>query len=390
MVDAVLTVNAGSSSIKFAVFETGPGQKRRAHGTIEAIGTAPRFHGYDAEGDRIADRSWKPGTSHEDLLAPLLDWVEHHLAGDLLAAIGHRIVHGGEEFTAPVRLDEKTLAALDALTPLAPLHQPHNLAPVRAIAKLRPELPQYACFDTAFHRTMPEVATVLPLPARYHAAGVRRYGFHGISYEYIAARFAELEPERAAGKAIVAHLGNGASACAMWRGVSVGTTMGFTALDGLMMGTRPGALDPGVVLYMAEQEKLTPEAMTGVLYHESGLFGVSGEASDMRTLLASGRPEAKRALALFRHRAAQEIAALTVDLGGIDALVFTAGIGEHQPEVRAGICESLAHFGIEIDGAANARHAPVISVPSSRVSVHVIPTDEEAMIARHTIALLRD
>lgn len=388
---AVLVLNAGSSSIKFGMFEIASGLPRRAHGSIERIGMAPHFQGFDAAGQLVTERRWDGGAAitHEDLLKPLLEWADSHLAGDRLAGVGHRIVHGGRDFAAPVTLDETIVAALAALVPLAPLHQPHNLAPVRAIARLRPGLPQVGCFDTGFHCAMGDIATRIPLPARYHDAGVRRYGFHGISYEYIAGALAAAAPARAAGKVIAAHLGNGASACAMLKGRSVETSMGFTALDGLMMGTRPGTLDPGVVLYMAEQERLDPAAISHCLYHECGLLGVSGEASDMRTLLASSRPDSRLAVELFCHRAAREIAALTIALGGLETLVFTAGIGEHAPEIRGKISARLGHFGITLDDAANRRNAPVISAASSAVEVRVIPTNEEAMIAHHTATLLR-
>jgi acetate kinase len=388
MVDAVLILNAGSSSIKFALFETTG--MRRAYGEIERIGEAPHFMAFGLAGKPLMDRRWTDGAalSHEDLLGPLLDWADTHLEGDRLVGVGHRIVHGGADFAVPVRLTPAILAALEALSPLAPLHQPHNIAAIRAVTNLRPDIPQIGCFDTGFHHDMPPIATRLPLPDRYHAAGVRRYGFHGLSYEFIADRFAHLDPIGASGRVIAAHIGNGASACAMRAGRSVDTSMGFTALDGLMMGTRTGALDPGVVLYMMEHEKLTASAISHVLYSESGLLGVSGEGSDMRSLLASGTPAARLAVDLFCHRAAHEIAGLTVSLGGIDALIFTAGIGEHAAPIRHEICQKLAHFGVDLDRAANERDAQLISRDTSVVKVWVIPTDEEAMIARHTIAIL--
>lgn len=390
MTSAVLVINAGSSSIKFAVFGTENGLTRRAHGSIERIGEAPHFQGFDAEGKRLTEQSWKNGASmtHEDLLGPLLDWAEAHLGADRLIAVGHRIVHGGQTFSEPVRLDEATIKALEALVPLAPLHQPHNLAPVRAIWRLRPALPQVGCFDTGFHSTMDEVATRLPLPSRYHESGVRRYGFHGLSYEYIARTFARIDPSRATGRVIAAHLGNGASACAMRNGKSVDSSMGFTALDGLMMGTRPGVLDAGVVLYMIEQEKLDAAAISHCLYKEAGLLGVSGEDSDMRALLASERPSSRLAVEMFCNRASREIAGLTIALGGLDTLIFTAGIGEHAAPVRRMICERLRHMGVSIDPEANDRHAALISRPESAVEIRVIPTDEESMIARHAIELL--
>ncbi len=390
MTDAVLTINAGSSSIKFGVFETTPPQKPVAHGNVERIGSAPHFEGFDETGQKTADKHWEDGAelSHEALLEPILRWAESHLQGKKLVGVGHRIVHGGTLFSSPVRLDPDIIIALERLTPLAPLHQPHNLAPVNTIKTLRPDLPQIACFDTAFHHGMPELATWMPLPARYYVAGVRRYGFHGLSYEFIASRFAQLDPINADRRIIAAHLGNGASACAMFSRKSIGTSMGFTALDGLMMGTRTGALDPGVLLYMMEQEKLTAAKISHLLYHESGLLGVSCESSDMRSLLASSRAESRRAVALFCYRAACEIASLTVAIGGLDALIFTAGVGENAAPIRQEICQALAHLGISLDEAANIRHERVISDKASKVAVWVIPTDEEAMIARHTIRIL--
>jgi acetate kinase len=393
MTDAVLVLNAGSSSLKFALIETTA--RPLAVGEIERIGEAPHFIAHDQAGQTLIDHIWHDGASltHEDLLKPLIDWAETqlhdaHLHNNRLIGVGHRIVHGGTRFAAPVRLTPEIVSTLEKFTPLAPLHQPHNLAPIRAIAALRPDLPQIGCFDTSFHHAMPEIATRLPLPDAYHQAGVRRYGFHGLSYEYIARRFAILDPQRASGRVIAAHLGNGASACALRAGQSIETSMGFTALDGLMMGTRTGSLDPGVVLYMLEQEHRSAAAISHLLYNSSGLLGVSAESSDMRVLLASARPQAKLAVALFCHIAAREIAALTTSLGGLDALIFTAGIGEHAAPVRAAICAKLAHFGIAIDDTANDQNALLISHPTAPVSVWVIPTNEEAMIAEHTITLL--
>ncbi len=388
MTAAILVVNAGSSSLKFALIETTG--KRLAVGEIERIGEAPHLSAKDHTNQPIIERDWPAGAtlSHEDLLEPLLNWAETHLQGDRLIGVGHRIVHGGTRYAAPVRLTHAILTALDALVPFAPLHQPHNLAAIRAIAALRPDLPQIGCFDTSFHHTMPDIATRLPLPASYHRAGVRRYGFHGLSYEYIAKQFAKLDPQRAAGRVIAAHLGNGASVCALRAGQSIETSMGFTALDGLMMGTRTGSLDPGVVLYMLEQEQRSASAISHLLYNRSGLLGVSEESSDMRVLLASTRPQAKRAVALFCHIAAREIAALTTSLGGLDALIFTAGIGEHAAPVRAAICANLAHFGITLDAEANNHNTPLISRPTTPGSGWVIPTNEEAMIAQHTTTLL--
>lgn len=380
---AILALNAGSSSIKFALFD-GAELARACHGQIEGIGAAPRFRAEDAAGTALADIRYDHGATHEALLAGLLDFAAAHLDGAVLDAVGHRVVHGGTEFDRPTRVDGGVLARLDALVPLAPLHQPHNLAPIRAIAAARPELAQVACFDTAFHRTMPPLATRFALPRALTEAGIRRYGFHGLSYEYLARRLRVFDPALAAGRVICAHLGNGASLCAMADGRSVDTTMGFTALDGLMMGTRAGSLDPGVVLHLIEQRGMTAAEVSDLLYHRSGLLGVSGVSQDMRALLASTDPRAAEAVDLFTFRIARETGALVAALGGIDGFVFAGGIGEHAAEIRAAVGVLLAWLGACIDPAANARGTGRISTEGSAVAVWVIPTDEEAMIARHT------
>ena len=390
MSDAVLTVNAGSSSIKFALFEAGraaPGVLAR--GAIDGIGTAPRFAAHDSHGGVLEERDLGDAAQdHEALLGALLRFAETHLGGDRLIAVGHRVVHGGPDYGDPVLVSAETLSALEALTPLAPLHQPHNLSPIRAIARARPDLPQVACFDTAFHRTMPAVARRIALPREYEAAGVRRYGFHGLSYEYIARRLRALDPALAAGRVIVAHLGNGASLCAMRDGRSVDTTMGFSALDGLVMGTRPGSIDPGVLLYLMQQRGMDAQALEDLLYHHAGLLGVSGIGSDMRALLESDEAAAREAVALFVFRLAREAGALASSLGGLDGFVFTAGIGEHAAPIRAAACERLAWLGLVLDPAANARAEAVISAPTSAVVVRVIPTDEEGTIARHVMDVI--
>jgi acetate kinase len=389
MPDAVLALNAGSSSVKFALFEIGGAGAltRVAHGQIEAIGSAPRFHAEDAAGEVLADEAWQAGTQ-ESLLSSLLGFVDGHLGADRLRAAGHRVVHGGTDFTRPAMVNEVVLGALEALAPLAPLHQPHNLAPIRAIAAARPGLPQVACFDTAFHHTMPTLATRFALPPEYEAKGVRRYGFHGLSYEFIARRLARLAPRLLAGRVIVAHLGNGASLCAMRGGRSVDTTMGFTALDGLVMGTRCGAIDPGVVLHLIARLGMRAQAVEDLLYNRSGLLGVSGISNDMRALLGSDARRAREAVALFVFRLAREAGALAGTLGGLDGLVFTAGIGEHAPAIRQMACERLGWLGVRLDAAANARGEAVVSAPDSQVEVRVIPTNEEEMIARHTLEAL--
>lgn len=399
MTDAILALNAGSSSIKFALYRLTSSDRLTAadrldmvaKGAVEGIGTAPRFSARDAAGATLVDRKWPDGSAsdHEAMLGNLLDWIDGHLGTDHLMAAGHRVVHGGSDFTDPVRLTEEIIAALERLTPLAPLHQPGSLSPIRAMLALRPDLPQIACFDTAFHRTMPPVAARFALPRDYEEAGVRRYGFHGLSYEYIAQRLRAVAPDLAAGRVIVAHLGNGASLCAMREGHSIDTTMSFTALDGLVMGTRSGALDPGVVLYMLQQRGLSPGEVEDVLYRRSGLLGVSGLSSDMRALLASTDPRAHEAIDLFVFRIAQQSAALAASLEGLDGFVFTAGIGEHAAPIRAMVGERLGWLGLAIDPAANERHAERIGTAQSRVQMRVIPTDEEAMIARHTVNTLR-
>lgn len=384
----ILALNAGSSSLKFALFETDAGSDLPlvAKGEIEGIGTAPHFRALDPSGRPLMERRWAAGGAlgHEAFLAELFSWIEGHRSEGRLVAAGHRVVHGGAAFSAPVLVDDHVLSELDRLVPLAPLHQPHNLAAIRALKVIRPDLPQVACFDTAFHHSLSTVATRFALPRGYEIAGVRRYGFHGLSYEYIANALSRIAPEIARGRVIVAHLGNGASLCALREGRSVDTTMGFTALDGLPMGTRCGALDPGVILYLLQERHMTPGAIEDLLYHSSGLLGVSGLSSDMRTLLASGDPRARDAVELFVFRIVREIGALAASLGGLDALVFTAGIGEHAPEIRRRVCEGAAWLGIELDPAANDAGGPRLTRPTSRVSTWAIPTDEDLMIALHT------
>lgn len=390
---AVVSLNSGSSSIKFALFtlDQAGAPVLSAGGKIEGIGIAPRLVARSLDGSVVLEREWEGGAGlgHAALLEDLFGWAGEHLDGYEVLAIGHRVVHGGTDFAAPRRVDDGLLAALETLCPLAPLHQPHNLAAIRAIAALRPDLPQVACFDTAFHHDRPELATRLAIPRAFHAQGIRRYGFHGLSYEYIARRLAEIDPETAEGRVIAAHLGNGASLCAMRGGRSVDTTMGFTALDGLMMGTRCGSIDPGVVLHFQTQMGMSAADVEQMLYRKSGLLGVSGISSDMRALSESASPDAEEALALFVWRAAREAGALIACIEGLDGIVFTAGIGENHAAMRARICAQLAWAGVEIDADANARNAQRISMPESRVAVYVIPTDEERMIALHTLNVLK-
>lgn len=389
MTRALLTLNAGSSSLKVSLFEAGGAEPAPVlRGEVEGIGVAPRFVARDMAGAVTEDRAFAADASFERLLEVVLGWAEAHLGAAALAAVGHRVVHGGRDHVAPERVTDDLLLALDKLAPLAPLHEPHNLSTIRAVAAARPGLPQVACFDTAFHAGMPGVATRFALPRAYDDAGVRRYGFHGLSYEHIARRLARDAPELAAGRVIAAHLGSGASLCAMSAGRSIDTTMGFTAVDGLMMATRCGTIDPGVILYLQREHGLTPDQVEALLYKRAGLLGVSGISGDMRVLLASGDERAAEAIDLFVYRIVREIGSLASALGGLDGLVFTAGIGERSPEIRDRVCARLAWLGLAIDAAANAASAAVISAPDSRVVVRVIPADEEAVIARHTLEVI--
>jgi acetate kinase len=391
MDDYALVLNAGSSSLKFCVFQQPGGENWRleARGQIEGIGTSPRLSVKDADGARLAydqlDASMGNGRDAIDVLA---SWLRSKYGGARVLGVGHRVVHGGTRFTGPTVLNKKVLAQLHELVPLAPLHQPYNLAAIEAVFERLPGVPQVACFDTSFHRDHAAVAALVPLPRVLRRSGLKRYGFHGISCEYIASVLPEVAPEIAKGRVIVAHLGSSASLCALKDGKSVDSTLGFTALDGLCMGTRPGAFDPGGVLYLFQSLGLSAKQVEQILYKKSGLLGISGISNDMRDLLGRSEPEARLAVEYFVYRAAKEIGALTAVLGGIDALVFTAGIGENSAEIRRQISESSAWLGIELDREANAAKRPRISTPGSKVSVWVIPTNEELMIARHTGDLL--
>jgi acetate kinase len=389
---ALLVINAGSSSIKFCGYEVtqSPDPVLLFKGQIEGIGRAPHMSARDAAGESLAEKRWpaEGNWTHETLLGFLFDWVAPHLDGRPPVGVGHRVVHGGSAFAAATLIDASVIATLESLCPLAPLHEPHHLATIRAIAAVAPQLPQVACFDTAFHHGQPWVAKSFALPRELAEAGVIRYGFHGLSYEYIASALGQRAPELAAGRVVVAHLGAGASMCAMLEGKSVDTTMGFTALDGLPMATRCGALDPGVLLYLLQERRMTADELVPLLYQQSGLLGVSGVSSDMRELQRSSDPRARQAIDLFVFRIARELGALSASLGGLDGLVFTAGIGEHSAEVRRRVCEAGRWLGIALDRDANERGAERISAPNSRVSVWVIPTDEERMIARQTIEVL--
>ena len=380
-------VNAGSSSLKFALYE---GDTRMLSGQVEGIGVRPAMSAKAADGKALPglDLSRTPPATPADALMMLLPWLRDCLGGRRIAAIGHRVVHGGPNHEHPQRVTPALLEELAGLSALAPLHQPHNLAPIRAALAGNPDLPQVACFDTAFHRTMSPVVQAFAIPEEFMARGIRRYGFHGLSYEYIASRLPDVAPGLAGGKVIVAHLGNGASLCALQAGRSVATTMGFSALDGLPMGTRCGELDPAVVLHLIRSEGMTPDQVENMLYRRSGMLGLSGLSSDFRDLLASPDPRARFALEVFVHRVTRHVGSLAAALGGLDGLVFTAGVGENAAPVRAAICENCAWLGIELDAEANEAHRGCISRPGGRVAAHVIPTDENLMIARHTRAVV--
>ncbi|MCC7486653.1 MAG: acetate/propionate family kinase [Burkholderiales bacterium] len=387
MSDAILVLNAGSSSIKFLLYAEQDGALEAvARGQIEGLHTAPRFVARDRAGNAVGEKSWGEGVNlgHEGAVAHLAEFLGGLRGDHTLAAVGHRVVHGGLEYSAPVRIDEDVLEVLARFIPLAPLHQPHNLAPIRLLLGRRPELPQVACFDTAFHSTNPDIARRFALPREFHDAGVRRYGFHGLSYEYVASVLPGHDARAGAGKTVVCHLGNGSSLCALDGGKSVASTMGFTAVEGLPMGTRCGAIDPGVLLYLMDERGMNARAIEKLLYSQSGLLGVSGISSDMRRLLASDDPRAKLAVDLFLYRIRRELGSLAAALGGLDALVFTAGIGENSAAIRAGICRDAAWLGVQADPAANEKGGPRISTPASRVAAWVVPTNEELMIARHT------
>lgn len=389
MDDYALVLNAGSSSLKFCVFERPPGDAwhLEARGQIEGIGTTPRLSVKDANDQSLAKQDVKVADGHEAVEA-LAVWLRSQYGGSRVLGVGHRVVHGGAQFKGPTVINEHVLDELRKLIPLAPLHQPYNLAAIEAVTERLPSVPQVACFDTSFHRGQPPVAELIPLPRELRQKGLQRYGFHGLSYEYIASVLPQVAPDVARGRVIVAHLGSGASMCALKEGKSVDSSLGFTALDGLCMGTRPGSIDPGVVLHLAQGLNFSPKDIETLLYKKSGLLGISGISNDMRDLLGRNDPAARLAVDYFVYRAAKEIGALAAVLGGLDALVFTAGIGENSAEVRQRICESSAWLGIELDHRANTERLSKISTSRSKVSVWVIPTNEELMIARHTGLLL--
>ena len=390
--EAILVINAGSSSVKFSVFATERQElELKFRGQLEGLFTSPRFVAKDPQGGVVSEKSWGAGVKlgHEGALDHLRVFLREIAGGMRLAGMGHRVGHGGLKYDHPVRVDAEVLAELEELIPLTPLHQPHNLRPIRLVMERMPDVPQVACFDTAFHHTNPPLSRMYALPKALTDAGVRRYGFHGISYEYIASVLAERDPRAAAGRTVVLHLGNGSSMCALSGGKSVTSTMGFSAIEGLPMGTRCGSLDPGVILFLLDQHKMDVKAIEKLLYSESGLLGVSGISSDVRSLLESNEPGAKLALDLYVYRIGRELGSLAAALGGLDALVFTAGIGENAVLIRERVCRDAAWLGLELDAAANSGGGPRITTARSRVTGWMIPTNEELMIARHTLRILR-
>ena len=389
--DTILVANAGSSSVKFQVFAVDKGGtlKRQMRGQVDGIGTSPRLRATGADKAVLVDRPF-PVAAVPDVptaLAAAASWLRDELHIHPIA-IGHRVVHGGPDYDSPVRVDAEVLRRLERYIPLAPLHQPYNLAPIRSVLTRFPEILQVACFDTAFHRGHSALADRYAIPEALYWEGVRRYGFHGLSYEYIAATLPQIAPEIAARRVIVAHLGSGASMCAMEGGRSVESTMGFTALDGLPMGTRPGQIDPGVVLYLAAEKAMSPAEIQNFLYRECGLKGLSGISNDMRELQDSSEARARLAVDYFVYRIGLNAGMLAAAMSGVDGFVFTAGIGENSPKLRTAIAGKLAWLGVSLDEAANAEGRSLISGPNSRIPVYVVPTDEELMIARHTIAVL--
>jgi acetate kinase len=391
MGEAIAVLNAGSSSIKFSLFVTRNSDlELELRGQVEGIYNAPHFLAKKPDGTMAAEKFWASGTAlgHDGALDHLIAFLRSELAHDHLIGVGHRVVHGGLDYKGPVLIDASIASEIEKLIPLAPLHQPHNIAPIQRLLERASELRQIACFDTSFHTTNPELAQRFALPSELHKAGLRRYGFHGLSYEYIASVLVQFDANAASGKTIILHLGNGASMCAIAAGRSMACTMGFTAVEGLPMGTRSGSLDPGVLLYLMDQRGMDARAIEKLLYNESGLLGVSGISSDMRTLLASSDPRARLAIDLFCYRIRRELGSLAAALGGLDAIVFTGGMGENSVAIRERVCRDAAWLGIALDAGANAAGGPRISTPGSKISAWVIPTNEELMIARHTRQLL--
>lgn len=392
MSDAILVINSGSSSLKFSVFVADGTLKPFLRGQIEAIFTNPHFIAHDGGGNVLSEKSWEEGTTlgHDGAIEFLFQFGGSGvMAGHKLVSAGHRVVHGGTAYTEPVLVDDSVIESLEKLVPLAPLHQPYNIAAIRAVKKRAPRFPQVVCFDTSFHHTQSNLERTYPIPRKYTEEGVRRYGFHGLSYEYISSALAEYDSTLASGRVVIAHLGNGASMCAVKEGKSVATTMGFTAVCGLPMGTRSGTIDPGILVYMMDHYGMDARGVEDLIYNRSGLLGVSGVSSDMRTLLASDDPRAREAVELFIYRIGRELGSLAAALGGLDGIVFTAGIGENAAFIRERVCIDAGWLGVELDKDANDAGGPRISKEGSRVSAWVIPTNEELVIASHTKRLLQ-
>ena len=389
MAECIAVMNAGSSSIKFALFQHSSDNELLFGGQVEQIGVAPRLTVKDADGATMLETQWPANElDHRTATRAILETAIGLLGGKPVAGVGHRVVHGGTQFTAPVIVTKEVVDSLKTLCPLAPLHQPHNLIAIESIAAAAPHIPQVACFDTAFHRSQPSLAQAFAIPRELTDSGIRRYGFHGLSYEFVRGRLKDIAPELAAGRVIVAHLGNGASLCAMKAGKSVATTMGFTAVEGLMMGTRCGSIDPGVLIYLMDEKGMDARALERLIYKESGLGGVSGISSDMRTLRSSDDPRAREAIDLFIYRIVREIGSLAAALEGLDGLVFTGGIGQRDAKTRQEVVAGCRWLGAVLDDEANARAEGRIDATSSQLPLWVIPTDEERVIARHTASLL--
>ena len=389
MAECIAVVNAGSSSIKFAIFEVSDDQQLLFGGQIEQIGVAPRLIVKSSKGEKVLENEWDAKeVDHRSATRIILETAIGLIGGRPVSGVGHRVVHGGTQFTAPTLITKEIVASLKSLCPLAPLHQPHNLAPIEAIQAAAPHVPQVACFDTAFHQSQPSIAQAYALPRELTNSGIRRYGFHGLSYEFVSARLRKIAPDHADKRIIVAHLGNGASLCAIHRGRSVATTMGFTAVEGLVMGTRCGSIDPGVLIYLMDERRMDARALEKLIYKQSGLIGVSGISSDMRTLRSSTDPAAREAIELFVYRIVREIGSLTAALGGLDGLVFTGGIGLNDAATRREVIAGCSWLGAELDEQANTGTEGRIDAVSSKLPIWVVPTDEERVIARQAAALL--
>jgi acetate kinase len=387
--ERIAVINAGSSSIKFALFEEDGEQRLLFRGQIENIGVGPRLTVHDRAGEKVSENEWgAKELDHGSATKVILQTAIGLLGGKPVAGVGHRVVHGGTNFTAPALVTKDVVKSLKALCPLAPLHQPHNIAPIEAIQSAAPHIPQVACFDTAFHQTQPHLAQAFALPRELTDTGIRRYGFHGLSYDYVSGHLRDVAPEHADKRLIIAHLGNGASLCAIDKGRSAATTMGFTAVEGLMMGTRCGSIDPGVLIYLMDEHGMDARALENLVYKKSGLLGVSGITSDMRTLRASDDPKAREAIDLFIYRIVREIGSLAAAVGGVEGLIFTGGIGQRDAKTRQEVVAGCAWLGAAIDEQSNAKGEGRIDAPSSSIPIWVLPTDEERVIARHTAALL--